>query len=196
MRRLLAIGLLLITALSARAESMAVLYLERVFDESALVSARAGELKQIADEVRGVLDSMTTEIKNLETELQIRPPSHARYGEFKEKYEVAKLRYKLYSERQQARLGQKEVELLRQAYEEMRLVIADFAKERGFDMVFLVSEPNFQAPNGQALRLAMAQRAILYHKESLDITKDFIAYANARAATAGDKAETPSTESP
>lgn len=167
-------------ALAVDPSTVAVINLERVFEESRLVAQRSAQLREVGQEVQQRLEAMTEELKNIETELQIRPSSHPRYAEFKERFEVAKLRRDLYRERQSERLQRREMELLKQSYDDMVQLIQEYARSEGFALVLLNAESDLEASNIQSLRLQLAQRVVLYRDSSLDRTTGFITFANSR----------------
>jgi len=188
--------LLTIPLTMIKAESIAAINLEQVFVNSTLVEHRSAQLRALGQEVQTKLKAMDEELKGLETELQIRPPSHPRYGEFREQFEVAKLRRDLYRERQASRLNNSEMELLRQSYEDMHQLLSEFALERKLSLVFLVSSGPIEASAVQGLRIQMGQRAVLYAAPELDMTADFTAFANSRFRGANDGAADEKTEQP
>lgn len=173
-------GLSAATSAENPGQGIAVLNLEKVFEESALVAHRSNQLRALGQEVQTRMEALSEEVRNLETELQIRPATHPRHGEFREQFEVAKLRQELYRDRQRSRLQNQEMELLRQSYDDIHQLITEFGREQGFAMIMLLTEGPIEAPNVQTLRIQMGQRTVLYHNPSLDVTEAFITFANSR----------------
>ena len=159
---------------------MGVIYLERVFEQSNLVAHRSAELRALGRDVQARLEAMSEELQGLETELRIRPTSHPRYPEFREQFEVAKLRRDLYREHQAERLQRREMELLRQSYEDLRQLVQEFAVAENLQLVLFTSDADLEAGSVQGLRLQLGQRAVLYHRPEMDVTQAFIAFANSR----------------
>ncbi|TVR42738.1 MAG: OmpH family outer membrane protein [Planctomycetota bacterium] len=166
--------------LPCAALSIGTINLEKVFEESRLVSERSAQLRSVAQEAQGKLEELTSELRNLETELQIRPSTHPRHAEFRERFEVAKLRRDLFRDRLSSDLQNREMALLRESYDDMRQLIAEFARERQLAMVFLVSEGAIEAGSVQTMRVLMGQRNVLYVDPQFDMTETFTAFANSR----------------
>lgn len=178
---LTAILLLLVQAAqAAQMDQVAIINLEAVFEKSALVEHRSQQLRTTSQEVQARLEAMTTEVKNLETEVSIRPTTHPRHAEFREQLEIAKLRRDLYRDRQASRLQGREMELLRESYEDMRQLLAEFAKENQLQLIMMASNSPIEASAVQSMRLQMGQRNVLYFAEELDLTEAFVEFANSR----------------
>lgn len=194
MTRLALIALaLLAPCVASAADNLAVVYLDRVFEESKLVSQRSAQLRDSARVASEALAALAEEVKNLKTEVEIRPPTHPKYAEYKERLAVSELRFKMAQERFQITIGRKETELLKQSYQDMRTLIAVFAAERSLDLVLMVPSPEINANNVQGMRIELGQRTVLFHRESLDRTDDFVAFANARFVSAEPSGEQPTT---
>lgn len=162
------------------AERIAVIDLESVFSESQLVEVRSQQLREMAAAARTTMEERAKEVSSLETETKIRPKSHPKYAEYKERLEIAKLKAKIFAENQQELINQRELELLRSSYQDMRLLLADFARERQLSLVLLVNSGGLNATRVPELRLELAQRSVLYHAPELDLTKEFLAFADGR----------------
>jgi Skp family chaperone for outer membrane proteins len=177
--RLGALALTMAAATAAAAESsIAVLRLELAFDKVKLVDARSKQLRSQVQELKAAVDARRSEVEKLKTELEIRPPSHAQYGEFKEKLEVAQLRLKLFVEDQQERIAVREAELLRQSYVDLRNQIQEFAAKKGYSLVLLYSDGPLSGKRSDQLRFEMMQRSVIYSNPAFDCTTAFIEYSD------------------
>ena len=200
MKSLLALIALLVVSLctvnKGYAEGVVALNMDRVFAESDLVKNRSEQMRSMVKEIQDKIKAMDEEIKVLETEVNIRPPTHPRYGEFREQLEVAKLRRDLYRERQGKRIGQKEVELLKQSYQDMQQLVGEYGKEQQHDFIMLLTVGDFPASSVQSLRLQIGQRGIIYANPEKDITDAFIAFANSRVRGKEEATTTPTPGAP
>lgn len=178
------LSLCLVLGLSALTASdrIAVLDLDKVFQDSAFVKARSEQLKSSVGEYQEAIRAKQEELDRLETELKIRPKTHKQYPEFLEKYEVAKLRMKMFVEGQQQRLNNKHTELLKQSYQDVRTLLLDYAKERNLALILMLNEGPLAAQNINDLKFELGQRSVLFHSEDLDITADFTTFADSRLA--------------
>lgn len=183
---------------AVQAESIVAINMDQVFLESNLVKDRSQQMRDTVKEVQDKIAALDEEIKVLETEVNIRPPTHPRYGEFREQLEVAKLRRDLYRERQAARIGKMEMDLLLQSYQDMQQLVSEYGAEQKADFILLLTAGEFQASSVQSLRLQIGQRGIIYANPEKDVTAEFIEFANARFRGQTDSTEptTPTTGAP
>jgi len=160
----------------ATAPRVGVLYLERVFDESRLVEMRSDELRQAGGAVKAQVDQLNQEIDRKQSELSTYHSSTEKHQALKDEIELLALRRKLYVERHKERLDVMELNLLRQSYLDIRLLLNEYCDKQGIAMVFLAPSGNLQASRPEQLQLRLATQNILYHRAGLDITDAFLAY--------------------
>ncbi len=163
-----------------------VLNLEKVFDQAKLVTNRSGELRKQSQEVQEALASRQQELNRLADEVKILPPTHPRFAEKKEAFQVKRLRFELFKERSKERIEQLEADLMKQSYKELRALLAEYAAAKNFLLIFLNPSPDLNSAQAREVRLEISLRTVVYYDDRLDITADFIAFANARYRDEGD----------
>lgn len=179
---------------AAAGPKVGIIYLERVFEESLLVRRNSSDLTETARSVKQTVDEMTEKLERTKSEMQTYHPSQEKYQEFEEQLELLRLKRKLYVQRKQEELDQRELELLKESYQAIKAQLADYCADHGLALVFLAPSPALHSQRVNELRLELATHTILYHEDHLDITDAFIAYANERAPSADPPA--PDASSP
>lgn len=185
MPRIFALATLLSTlALATAAEGkIGVLYIERTFEGSEMVRGVQAELKRKAEQVGAQLDQIAAKLEELKAEIESTPASSPAHMQAQEQFEVLRLRRKLFLERSQEALHGEEVLKLKASYLKIREVLAEFAREEGYQLVLMAPLPEITAQGVQQLNLELATHSVLFHSDAMDITDAFTAYFNDTVST-------------
>lgn len=169
------------SGLGAAEPDIAVVYVERVFENSTMVRELQQDLQKKASQVNAMLDKISGELEALQDELDTLPESAPAHAETKERFEVLRLRRKLFVERSQKALQNEEVKRLKASYLRMREQLDAYATEQGYRLVLMAQPPQARAQHIQELNLELATHGVLYHAPDFDITEGFTAYFNAHS---------------
>ncbi|MDA3963188.1 MAG: OmpH family outer membrane protein [Planctomycetota bacterium] len=173
-------ALLAVLSLNAAETSIGIVYVERVFENSTMVQQLQTDLKAKAEQVAAVIDKITKELDDLKDELETLPQSAPAFAEKKEKFEILRLRRKLFLERSQKALQGEEAARLKASYMSMREHLSTYAKSKGLGLVMMAPLPEIRAQRIQELNLELATHTVLYHEPQFDITADFTSFLNAQ----------------
>lgn len=187
MRTLACLSLLLLTAVVSLADAaelkVGVLRLEDVYTEADFVAAATEQLQTQATQVNQTMEELVGQIENQEKLIAIEQKGTQAHYQAQEKLEVLKLRHKMYFENQKRRLDAAEISMLGAAYERITEELAAFAKAQELDLVLKSSPGRIGSRNITDFRNEVAAHSVLFHQDSLDITKPFVAFLNERVAT-------------
>jgi len=170
---------------AAEGNRIGVLYLEEVFQSSVLVENRSVKLRERVQDANAAVKAKEEELKKLQDRIKLTSEESPERPRLIEDYKVLELRVKLFRERQSRTLQTYEADLLRQSYRELKTLIRDFSEERDFSLIFLMPDPEIKSEQTQPVRMEIAQHTVLYHDPDMDITDDFIEFANQRSEDGG-----------
>lgn len=160
-----------------------VLDLNVVFETSNLVQDRQKMLKAKYDEVAAASEKEMKAIKDLKVEMDITPKNSPKYRSFEESVKIAELKARFTDERISAEFKTLQAGLLLQSYEDIKGALKDYAQQEKLAMVFML--PNIVAskerlPDANQIQDMMSKSTVLYSDPSLNITKGFVEFLNAR----------------
>ena len=175
--------LVLLLSAATAADNSAVLYIEKVFNEAKLVESAYDDFKAEAGEVRGQVQAYTDQIEQLKTVISTYHPTDPKFFEKKQELETIGLHRKMFLEHHKEQLDKKELQILAGVYDDIRKKLHVYAADRGLDLVMLAANPDVGGVGSMnELRLQLATHAVLYYRQDLDITADFIAYLDKQLA--------------
>jgi Skp family chaperone for outer membrane proteins len=175
-----------------------VLNLDEVFQTSNLVQDRQKQLKSKFDEVQAASEKEMKVVKDLKVEMEITPKNSPKYRSFEESVKIAEMKTRFTEERMWAEYKTLQSGLLLQSYEDIKRALQDYAQQEKLAMVFML--PNIVAskdrlPDPGQLQQMFSTGTVLYSDPSLNITKGFVAFLNARfpqgKPTTGEAPKTP-----
>ncbi len=160
----------------------AVLRLDEALRTSKVYLARLDQLKKDKGEVDAHLKQMEEQLQKLNGSLEVLSPLSEKFAQAQEEREVLKVKSELLAKRSRALLDRRHGALLKETYDVLRGHLAAFAKERRIRLISLA--PNPEMPNGGSNEILMqlGMQTALYYDKSIDITDEFIAFANGRYA--------------
>lgn len=145
--------------------------------------ARMEGMKKDQAEAEANLKTMTDQIRQYENQLGVLSQANERYAKIVEELEVLKVRRKQFADRIQADLTRRSGVLVKESFDALRGLLKEFCQERGIMLVCMAPNPDL-VPGSSELELQVALQSTLYYDPSLDLTDAFLAFANARSATA------------
>jgi Skp family chaperone for outer membrane proteins len=160
----------------------AVLRLDEALRTSKVYLARLDQLKKDKGEVDAHLKQMEEQLQKLNGSLEVLSPLSEKFAQAQEEREVLKVKSELLAKRSRALLDRRHGALLKETFDVLRGHLAAFAKERRIRLITLA--PNPEMPNGGSndILMQLGMQTALYYDKSIDITDDFIAFANGRYA--------------
>ena len=161
-------------------ERIATIDIARVLNESHLVHSQpeATQLRQAIETVNAQIKSFDSELNRLRSELELYDEQDDKHTELDNAIKVKSMELRLYSQRQQERLGQLETALFRDGFMRGRQMLADFAQARDITLVLLLSPRDPTSGGMREFSAELATHVVLYARPGLDITEDFIAHVN------------------
>jgi hypothetical protein len=160
----------------------AVLRLDEALRTNKGYLARLDQLKKDKTEVEGHLKQMEEQLQKINGALEVLSPTSEKFAQAQEEREVLKVKSELLAKRSRALIDRRHGALLNETYQVLRGHLATFAKERRIRLVALA--PNPELPNGGSndILMQLGMQTALYYDPAIDITAEFIAYANGRYA--------------
>lgn len=170
---------------------IAVLRLEEVIRSCKQYSSRIDSLSQEQTDAKKTLKDMDDQLQQLGNQLQVLAKTNDRYAKVQEDFEVLKLKQKLFAERMQNSIERRHVAIIKETYAVLRQLLKEYSKEHGLQLVHLAPNSELKAPSMMEVQLELGLQSVLFVDDSLDITNDFISFANARFATSKSVDATP-----
>ena len=157
------------------AAKIAVVNLDRIFENSKKSVQWQEKMRTEDSKARGEIEKMSKEIEAVRADMDTRKAGSVDFlrlaREGVEKNAVLEATKKFY----QQEMSMKEQQRIEQMYQEIRVVIAKVAKEKGFDMVLAQEQPEFPVSGLNELLLEIKTSKVLYHAEEMDITNEVLA---------------------
>ncbi|MFW5750041.1 MAG: OmpH family outer membrane protein [Planctomycetota bacterium] len=174
--------------LGASEHRIATLDIARVLNACDLVEQRRAkaELKQDIQAYNNTMRRFESEIERLQSNLELYDQGSDKYQELMAALKVKNLELKLFTQRNQEQLDQRETDIFRESFEEIRAVLADYAQENDFQLVMLLSPRKAVSRSMRDFSAEIATHVVLYGDPAIDITEPFIAYVNTQLP--GDEA--------
>jgi Skp family chaperone for outer membrane proteins len=161
---------------------VAVLRLEEVIRNCRYYTARVDVLAQEQNEAKATLKGMEEQMQQLQNTLSAIPKTNERFAKAQEDAEVLKVKMKMFTDRASGNIERRHVAIIREAYATIRSLLKTYSKEHGIQLVQLAPSPELKAPSLSEVQLELGLQSVLYFDDSLDITGDFIQFANAKYA--------------
>jgi Skp family chaperone for outer membrane proteins len=190
MRRIvlsLCLSLVAMATVAAVELSVAVVDLERIFNESKLASDRTAKLQ---DEFRGKeqeLAAIQKQIQGLKKDQQLYLPQNAEYQQLALEIQVLEHRAKLMVQQFERQAALAQTHATADAYQAINVLVGQFAELQGYDMVFIKPRPNVRGSDPARLQIQMHSQTLFWAKPQYDITDKFLAWADAQEAAADAK---------
>ncbi len=176
-------------------ERIVTIDIARVLNESHLVHSRpeAAQLHEAITTVNAQIKRFNDEITRLRSEMELYDEADDKYAEIDSAIKVKSLELRLYSQRQQERLGQMETTLFRDGFIRGRQMLAAYAQAQGFDMVLLLSPRDPVSGSMREFSAELATHVVLYVRDGMDITEAFIAHVNEALPLPEGRAQPPAS---
>jgi len=131
------------------------------------------------DKIKAEDDSRGKEMSDLEAKLKPLQEGSAVFEETFAKLQKLDVDRQAWRKTQESSIVREHRMLTEQMYEEIVKVIADLAKEQGFDLVVYRDNIDLASQTTSELLAKIAQRKVLYNDPSLDLTQAVLERANA-----------------
>jgi Skp family chaperone for outer membrane proteins len=131
------------------------------------------------DKIKAEDDARGKEISDLEAKLKPLQEGSAIFEETFAKLQKLDVDRQAWRKTQESTVVREHRMLTEQMYEEIAKVIADLAKEQGFDLVIYRDNVDLASQTTSELLAKIAQRKVLYNDPSLDLTQAVLERANA-----------------
>lgn len=178
---------------------LGVVDLRRCFDRERYVRIKEvdAELRKLYDDQIAALAEVQKRIERLRNELTGLPREMPLYWDKLGQLQLAEADLELRKKHGRQRYVNRFNELQIEVYNEIRRVVAAYARERGFDLVLRVEEPALQGDeNPQTAAAQIQSRAVLYAADGLDITGEILKILNEEHAKRRAAAKDPRKNNP
>ncbi len=194
---ILVAGLMVMAGLVAQATLspavVAVVDMERLFNNLVEKTDADNELKGLADDTQVKFDAVKKEAKALESQLLGYDVTSAKYGQISKELTEKLASLSAITELGKQRIVIRQARLMKRIYEHIRTDAGAYSKAQAIDVVLLDDTIPALEENTDILRQISARRLIFADKK-LDITDQLLEYMNQRYSNS--MAAAPSTGSP
>jgi Skp family chaperone for outer membrane proteins len=170
-------------AASAQATKIAVVSVERVFNEVQELKDYKQKLENDTQNLNAQLNARKQKIAQLESERSALRPDSPQYAEKNKEWLSAQIEAKSWFEISRASQEMAYKQKIVETYTKVQETIAAVAKDRGVDLVIATQNPNLadiiEKANLQQLEAVIGQRDVLYADPKADITSDVLAKLDA-----------------
>jgi Skp family chaperone for outer membrane proteins len=171
---------------------LATFDLEKTFNSLDQKKAADADLLKVAEAMNLHGEAEHKKIKQMETELEDHLPGTPKYKELSEKYSMAAYDYRALLEFDKAKIDKERAKTLKRIYLDIRTAVAQLAKERGYDIVFVDDSINEIPTAGEEeTNRQISARRMVYTSPSVDITQELIAHMNKAFAAPAPATKTP-----
>lgn len=171
------------------AVSVASLDLEFFLEHAQLLQSRYDKLKLKLDAYNASFRSLEEELNKLKTRIGMTAQADPKHDELMADFEAKKARFKAMQQLAEERVNREKGEVLQTTVRDCLGLLDTFCQERDIDLVIRTVAGLKDAQKS----IALPELQVLYASPALDITEDFIAFANARFSP--DEDEEPSAGS-
>ncbi len=172
---------------AADGAEIVVVDIEEVYVGANIFKARYEQLNKELGEAKDGMRVDVDAVRALENQLSITGESSPDYAELSEKIEVGKFKIKLAQKRIQARLQQKNLNLVKDNTADLRKHLKTYCEEKGHKIVIRTISSGLQGETSEQLRMELNSLNTLYASPENDITDDFIGWINAKFPVAAPK---------
>ncbi|MFO0832475.1 MAG: OmpH family outer membrane protein [Phycisphaerales bacterium] len=167
--------------------AIAVVNLERLFDQLTELKERNKQLDAEGEAYTAQMKELDSKVKALEAELKEKIPASDRQKRAEKSAELAEAQgiLKVRVELVRGNMERKSTEIIRDLYDKSSKTIADFAQREGYDLVVL-DDRSLDLPEGGTtanLNKFILDKRILFAKPGMDVTDRIIAQMNAEYAS-------------
>jgi Skp family chaperone for outer membrane proteins len=143
------------------------------------------ELKAEEDRISVELNILQKKIAAAEAGLGTLRPESSDYLELERDVRQKRDKYRLEKEYYEQLLGLKDRQWTKEFYEDILRVTGEVGKERGLDLVFERSEPDFSMVSATELLMTIQTHKLLYTGGCVDITDEVMAGLDKESTKAG-----------
>lgn len=166
-------------ALRAEPTALAVVDIERAFDELNEKTAVESEIRSRGEELGQEEQQRRQQIRQLREDLDVLASGTNAHRQKEEELNRAIIELQTWAQFQQQRLAREHVLQTERLYRQMMDAIAQMAEAEGFDAVmYREGEINFQAEQPQELVAQIQMRKVLYASDNIDITDELVQRMN------------------
>ncbi|HUU85263.1 MAG TPA: OmpH family outer membrane protein [Phycisphaerae bacterium] len=159
---------------------IAVVNLAKVFDGYRMTK----DLEQQFDDRRRAIgteaENRRYAVEKQITALQAFDPSSADYAQRRDELRRMEFEFKVWVSMEEQRLKDEHMAWLRRIYDDVREVVADIARARGFDLILTYDELSPDVPDSLALRREILLKKVLYFSDRVDLTAEVLRSLNER----------------
>lgn len=165
--------------LAARPTAVAVVDLQAVFDGARILETFKADAGKLTADFQSQRDAKQKELEKLRFELEPLDKSSDEFRKQAEALQYKAYEFKLWSEFQAAKIQHEQGLQLHKLYRDTRTVVAQIAKEQGYDLV-LYSEGDAEINWNQVneLNAQVQLRKVLYASDQVNITDQVIQRLN------------------
>jgi len=159
----------------------AVVNLKNCFDEQNYEYARevTAQLKALDESNQRKLQGIESEMRELENKMKAVQRGSTLWQDFLRKAKVLEQQYKIEKDFARLTFTAEYSEKKMEVYKEIRRCIDIYGRDRKYDFIFRVEEPQLDEDMPQYASQQIAQRVVLYHGDAFDVTKDVLKLLNA-----------------
>jgi Skp family chaperone for outer membrane proteins len=165
-------------AATGQATKVAVVDIEKVFDEYNRRTEEERKLKVELEKIKGELASLKVELDDLVEQAKLANPGSEKRAELEQKMYETRANMELYARLQNIELEERMTEMTRALYEDIRDAVRDYALRNGYTLVLKYDSGMLQSSDPQDFRLEINSRQVLYFKQGLDITQAVLQVLN------------------
>lgn len=148
---------------------------------TAALTTLGREMEPLRAEIRTLVarfETLEKELSQMQTQLNTAPVAtratlERQFITKRDEYQGLEIQIKRKQEDGKTRFERRQIELIAPVQQDIARVMQDFAKQRGYSVIFDVSK--------------LAGAVLVYDETKADVTKEFVTFYNARPATAAAK---------
>lgn len=129
--------------------------------------------------IKAELDDMEKEVATEEAELKTLKPGTAEYLTQVKTVLDKRAKFQAQQDYIKQQLSTKDKQWMEELYKDILAIIKELAQQKGLDMVFERTEPNFPV-SSEELRTAMNTYKVIYSGSCVDLTKEAVARLDAK----------------
>lgn len=167
------------TALQAQPNAVAVVRLDKVFDNLKQMQKFKAEETSRREQLQAELKSRQEKLQTQQADLDMLTPGTPGFIQAQEELTRAAIELQVWSQFEQQKLARDAGLQFESLYRDTLGAIGRVAEANGFDLVlYAETEPEFRYENLQQLLTQMSVRKVLYAKEALDVTDQVVQQMN------------------
>ncbi len=168
-----------LNAIPRRSPVVAMVNLEKVFNDIQRRADAEGELEKKSMDFRKKAETMRSETELRKQDLDLLVPGTPQYDKAEDEWKTAVVNYSAFVEFTKAKLDQVRANARREIYDFIMERAENFAANNGIDII-LSSDATFEIMEGTDLQIVqqLAMRRVVFGSTEFDVTDDLISWIN------------------